>query len=371
MPRGNRHFGVNSGDFGQIRMLPAPSIFAGALRSFIASRDKRVFDAIKEGEAPEVAHYKEILGSIEEPGTFKIVNVLLSEMVDGLVKPIYPMPSDLVVFEDDGKIIDIATLMPIAKPSVINLLIELPKIAVLKAPNKKPAGGYYLRETGYKKYLLGQKLGKEDLIKEASLWSKEMRTGIALGKETRAAIDGMLYTAEALSFKESMGFIVTVEGADALLAKKSGDLSLGGDQRAAYFTNVMVEHSELDYNLIQETKKFKLVLTSPAIFDGGWLPNWVDDDFVLRYKDCEARLVCASVNGSDTVSGWNMVEKKPKTAVRTVPTGSVYWFEDFSGSLESLKELVKQGFWNKESKSYDKQRVVEGFNRAIVAAYNN
>jgi len=72
MPRGNSHFGVSSGDFGQIRMLPAPSIFAGAFRSFLASRNPSVLNAIMAGKKPEAADYAKVLGSLEEPGSFRI-----------------------------------------------------------------------------------------------------------------------------------------------------------------------------------------------------------------------------------------------------------------------------------------------------------
>lgn len=368
MPRGNSHFGVNSGDFGRIKMLPFPSIFAGAIRSQIASRNSKVFDCVRAGQAPELEPYKSVLGSVKQPGSFKIENVVLCKQTKSGVEPIFSVPTDLVLFEDNGNITDIVRLIPKKRSNIIELANALPKIAVLQAPTKKPAGGYYLSKSGYEKYLKGSELKREDFIKEKELWKKEMRTGVALSTLTRAAEEGMLYTAEALSFTENVGFAVKVGGADPLLKGVCGDLSLGGDQRAASFKaeSAGIEIPEYEYEKIKQNKKFKLLLTAPAIFEKGWLPNRVNDEFWLEYRGFKAKLVCAAVGGYETISGWNMVENRPKTAMKCVPAGSVYWFEEVDGSLDSLKELVDFGFWNE---GYDEQRLVEGYNRVALAAF--
>ncbi len=61
-----------------------------------------------------------------------------------------------------------------------------------------------------------------------------------------------------------------------------------------------------------------------------------------------------------------MVKNLPKTAMKTVPAGSVYWFDVKEGSWSVLKQLAETGIWDNNP---DKQRVVEGYNRAYLAAY--
>lgn len=370
MPRGNSHFGVNSGDFGQVKMLPAPSIFAGAFRSYIASRDSEVLAAISRGEKPKNHEYAEVLGSLADPGSFKITNVCLAINQAEKFETVFSLPDDLVIFEENNKV-EIKAMSPAIFPKIFRSEQILPKVAILRAPSRKPTGGYFFKQSGYVKYLAGEIIMSEDLIKESELWNKETRVGIALDPKTRSAQEGMLYSAEALSFKDNAGFIVTISGADQISALAKGDLSLGGDQRASNFKQIQVSIPEVDYKKIEQNKKFKLLLTSPAMFSEGWVPDNVKikgSDYILSYKNCKAKLVCASIKGYETLSGWNMVKKMPKTAVKTVPAGSVYWFEDFEGDISSLKDLINNGIWND---NLCKQRVAEGYNRAVVAAYNN
>ena len=367
MPRGNSHWGVNSGDFGQISMLPPPSIFAGAFRSFIASQDANTLSSIMKGKKPENGQYASVLGSLEEPGSFKIDSVTICSKRNGY-EPIFPLPSDVTVFEEDN-IKDIKISKPVEMPPIIKQQNILPYIAVVRAPSKKPSSGYYLSRAGFKKYLNGESLDGNDLIKTSCLWKTEMRTGLALDPTTKSAKEGMLYTAEAISFCSDIGFLVEVTGADSLLPKH-GTLSLGGDQRASEFTEVSVVIPEMNFDFIQKSKSFRVICSMPAIFENGWYPDWIEKkengEYWLEGYNVKARMVCASVNGYKTVSGWNMVKNIPKTAMRTVPAGSVYWFDKFEGSIDNLKQLVKNGFWKDNP---DKQRVVEGYNRAVLAAY--
>ncbi len=367
MPRGNSHFGVSSGDFGQIRMLPAPSIFAGAFRSFLASRNPSVLNAIMAGKKPEAADYAKVLGSLEEPGSFRIKKVCLCQKNGENFETMFPLPGDIVVFDDkDG--LEIRNLIPHKLPAFIDLGNELPMIPILKAPARKPSGGFWLKESGYMKYLAGQKIAKEDLVKESSLWKKETRVGIALNSSTRAVEEGQLYSAEAVSFKENTGFLVTIDGADNILSS-CGDLSLGGDQRAAHFTRISADLHVADCKMLEQAKRFKLLLTAPAIFANGWLPDMVvaeNGGYFLKTEGCSARLVCAAIKGYETLSGWNMVENTPKMAMKTVPAGSVYWFEDLKGDGNALKKMVESGIFESMR---DQQRVAEGYNRAELAAF--
>lgn len=364
MPRGNSHWGVNSGDYGQIQMLPTPSIFAGAIRSFIAVHDADAFEAIKKGNLPNDSKYARSLGTLEEPGEFRIKNVLLVQKKDKGYEPIYSMPGDITIFDNS----DVRMAKPVALPSVIKHQNHLPYSAVLKAPAKKPSGKYYLSCKGYEKYINGYEITFDDLISISSLWQTEMRVGIGLDSNTGTAKEGMLYSAESISFKENIGFLVEVEGADDVLPS-DGTLSLGGDQRAADYCLISVNQFQYDLKNIEQKKKFKLILTTPAIFNNGWLPDNIEkigEDYYLKYKDCSAKLVCAAINGYETVSGWNMVKNMPKVAMKSVPAGSVYWFENFEGALSSLNELLNKGLWCENA---DRQRVAEGYNRFAVAAY--
>lgn len=367
MPRGNRHWGVSSGDFGQINMPPAPSVFAGAFRSLIASSDNETYKTITKGKIPNNPKYASVLGSLEQPGTFQIANINIGIKIGDKFETLCLLPNDITLFENGDKL-DIRYSNPDVLPSIIKQNNTLPLVAILKAPSQKPINGYWLKESGFKKYINGEKILCSDLVKSYELWKKEMRVGVALDNNSRAAKEGQLYSAETISLNENVGFIVKINGADEVLPN-IGTLSLGGDQRAANFELINLKLPEINTEKIEQEKEFKLILNVPAIFKNGWIPDLVEKDgenYILNYKDCKAKLVCASINGYETLSGWNMVDNLPKTAMKTVPAGSVYWFDLIEGSVSVLKDLVENGLWND---NHDKQRVVEGYNRAYLAAY--
>lgn len=367
MPRGNRHWGVSSGDFGQINMPPAPSVFAGAFRSLIASSDSETYKTIIKGKMPTNPKYASVLGSLEQPGTFQIANINIGIKNGDKYEPLYLLPNDITLFEN-GDQLDIRYSNPDVLPSIIKQNNILPLSAILKAPSKKPINGYWLKESGFKKYINGEKILCSDLVKSSELWKKEMRVGVALDNNSRAAKEGQLYSAETISLKENVGFIVKIDGADEVLPNV-GTISLGGDQRAANFELIDLKLPKINTEKIEQEKEFKLILNVPAIFKNGWIPDLVEKDgenYILNYKGCKAKLVCASINGYETLSGWNMVDNLPKTAMKTVPAGSVYWFDLIEGSVSVIKDLAETGLWNNNP---DKQRVVEGYNRAYLAVY--
>ncbi len=367
MPRGNSHWGVNSGDFGKIKMLPSPSLFAGAFRSKIASTNLKVFSDISKGKMPSESSYAKVLGSLDETGTFRIKNVILARRLESnQYEPIISMPADVTVFDDDVRM-----ARPQLLPSIVKAGHELPMCAIMKAPQKKPVGSYYLNYNGISKYLCGDMLDISCLIGQNNLWESEMRVGIALNCDTRATEEGKIYTAEAISFCDDIGFIVGIEGSDDLLGDK-GTVVLGGDQRPADYCKIDFIFPKIDLNKIEQSKKFKLILNTQAIFEKGWIPNGIsfeNGEFTLNYNGLKARLVCAAINGYETISGWNMVANLPKPAIKMVPAGSVYWFDNLEGNIAGLSEYLENGICFSSCDMPDKQRVVEGFNKAFVAEF--
>jgi len=372
MPRGNSHFGVTSGDFGQIRMLPAPSLFAGAFRSMLAAKKPADLFEIENGRKPKSSAMAESLGSISEPGSFRVAMLALAKVENGKHFMFFPMPADLVVFGERNKnknSLVIAKIRPEAKPAALNCPSPLPLMPILKAPLQKPSGGLWLNEAGFKSYLEGNIPASSDLVSEKDFWIKEIRVGITLDGQTRSAADGMLYSAEVISFGENIGFIAGLQGVDETLPEK-GELRLGGDARAAHFTRIKFKVPETSIGRIKESKAFRLVLASPGIFAEGWLPDGVsrrESEFYLEKPGFSARLACATLNGNDIVSGWDMFAGKPKEAQRVVPAGSVYWFDKLEGDADALVSFIQNGLWGKTP---DRQRVAEGFNQAFLASYD-
>ncbi len=106
------------------------------------------------------------------------------------------------------------------------------------------------------------------------------------------------------------------------------------------------------------------MLSTPGIFPGGWRLPGLEAGDVWRSGAFSARLVAVSADRLMTVSGWDLVRDAPKPALRAVPPGAVYWFDEFQGDAGALQALVAEGL-----PLDDPGRRAEGFNNCLLAAW--
>ena len=266
----------------------------------------------------------------------------------------------------------------------------------------KPAGGYWLTQAGWAKYLKGETPAADDLVDSSALWSLDHRVGVGLEATTRRAADGRLFTVQAVAPIErhhpiskdeerrpvqagyDVGFWVEVKGATP---PTSGMVRLGGDGRAAAIQAVDFAPPHPDYERIVQDRRCRLVLTTPGFFglpphDGsesggeGWLPTGARpeekrEDGAIRFElaGVAGWILAAAVPRAEVVSGWDLANWQPKPALRAAPTGSVWWLElDQGVCAEALGKLVERGLWTEEHYD-DEPRRAEGFNRFTFATY--
>lgn len=98
------------------------------------------------------------------------------------------------------------------------------------------------------------------------------------------------------------------------------------------------------------------MLTTPAVFRGGWKPGWLSNELVGTPPGGTVvlRLVGLSIQRWRAVSGWSLANlpgrpRGPKPVRRLVPEGGVYFFETVDGKASDLA-----GHWL-ESVSDDEQ----------------
>src|SRR5699024_8889646 len=287
---------------------------------------------------------------------------------NGQVHACRPLPADVVVTGEPGNY-TIHRLKPQPLPEGLATSAvsrQLPILRMSKAA--KPVTDQWLNWAGWQAHLRGQALdAQKHLIAAGDLWKTETRLGIALDAQQRSAAEGKLYTSDAIAMNANTGFCITVHGAgDAL--PKNGLLRLGGDGRGASINTIdELARPEPDWQAIQDSGRFRLILTSPGIFpQGNNLPG-VDGDGQWQAAGMSAQLLSQAVPRHQVVSGWDLHKHEPKTALRCAPTGSVYWFEGFSGDIDALRKLSKTGLWNLTLDNCNRQRRAEGFNRVVIA----
>ncbi len=373
--RGNKLFG-DPGAYGEALMPPWPSVAAGAIRSRMLAdhgADLREFAA---GNAPLDETLRRILGTPAEPGTFRVSLFTLARRVNGNIEPLYPLPADLVATESDT----LHFIQPRPLPKGLkcsNPTRLLPVLAQHK--QSKAKSGLWLTVQGMDDYLVGRLPDRSNWVQSHELWKFDPRLGIALDTAKRSAAQGMIYTAQTIALQRQgkdgetgkelfdTGFLASVSGAEELLPA-DGLIRFGGDGRGAAVSVCEPKLPQTDWNRIEKTGKFRLVLASPGLFEQGWRLPGLDAAGRWHGPDgCTATFAAACVSRSQVISGWDLAEWKPKPALRAAPTGSVYWFEDFQGDIKSLHKLVTEGFW--AILGYpDKQRKAEGFNNVFLAS---
>jgi len=248
---------------------------------------------------------------------------------------------------------DATYLRPSTTPAGIASSHALPKLPTLQTEKPgKPVGGLWLTGDGIAAWLAGQPLNAKHFVRSGELWQTDPRLGIALDPKTRSAAEGKIYTTETTALKKGIGFIAAYEGSANKLPAESL-VRLGGDGRGAVVRSVTSHTTAPDWARIEKEGRFRLMLTTPGLFSGGWRPDGIP-----------AALVAASVSRAETISGWDIVTNKPKPAQRVAPTGSVYWFENLTGNLTTLKALAQNGF-----PMEDPARHAEGFGKLVIAPW--
>ena len=362
--RGNQLFG-GAGDHADALMPPWPSLIAGALRSrMLADSGVTDFSAFKEGQA-RLADLDTVLGTPARPGSFRVHRFSIARRIgDSRIEPILPLPSDLVVHDDrDGPVIH--ALEPV-RPG-LQTSASLPMVPILQVSRPaKPLTDFWLTAAGIARWQAGLNPLQGDLIRQRDIWLTDSRLGIALDRASGSTVEGMLYTTDTVAFRPDFGFYVAVGGADGQVPA-DGLLRLGGDGRAARVSRIGAEWPEPDYAAIAATGRMRIVLTAPGIFpSGSSLPGLDEKGHWFGPCGVSGRLCAAAAGRPSVVSGWDLAERKPKPAMKALPTGSVFWLDTLKADGEALRKLANEPL---PLPAGHDQRAPEGFNQIGIAAW--
>jgi len=361
--RGNKLFGA-AGDDALAQMPPWPSVAAGAIRSRMLVDHGVCLPDFAGGKATLSDDLAVVLGSPEEPGTFRIAHFGLAGREKDQIEPLFPLPSDMVVFNHEDGSLDVVPLTPQPLPDGIRAATQTPCIPVMKTvKQRKPVRGYWLNGRGIAAYVQGESLHQEHLIETENLWKVDSRLGIALDEDQRTAAPGKIYTTDAIDMHSNVGFVAMVEGAEAFLPT-DGLLRFGGDGRAAEVRGCDFVWPQMNWQEIEHSRCFRLVLTSPGVFEDGWALPGMQKDGRWYCGSGSARLVSAALSRCEVISGWDIASHQPKPAQRVAATGSVYWLDDWQGDISELEKVAQHGL-----PCHDNARRAEGFNHCMITRW--
>ena len=376
---------------------PLPSTALGALRSaYIAAfGDLSLF--YSGGMCNMIGTPKSLCNAIRLHGIFP------SNSRDNQLDIFFPVPLDLIYKKDEEGSMPVP--LHLLTPTLKNFKSNGPPIdTVLKWSGVEAidsdADGF-LDLASIEQYLLADHHTDLRLVNRSTLIEREPKIGIARSRDTLSSEDHMLYRIDMSRFKNRdgiYGFVVDYE-CHKPLSTEGGLLKLGGEGKSFAYRDINLQgdsqsnapevtdlwpnflkpadksdpdsqsdHLKAIKTCIQSKGKFKLYFATPTIFEKGWLPSWLDSNtFSGAYAHKQAspirlRLITAAVGKPVPVGGWSMAKDGAKRAYRTVPAGSVYYFE--LTDRNRIDDLITAFHYQNIS---DK-RSEEGFGLAFIAA---
>jgi CRISPR-associated protein Cmr3 len=209
-----------------------------------------------------------------------------------------------------------------------------------------------------------------------NLWSDylqvEPKVGIGRSKLTNTTREGLLYrvgmvrpAANKNTATRRLSIVIDFEGLPTIETLSSeGFFKLGGEGKAVRY-EVFDKAIELPSQVVAGQDIFKLLLLTPALFDNGWCPASIDPNTgkgtlsIDPQTSIEVELLAAVTGKPTPVGGFDIKTKQPKTMLRAVPAGAVYYFRLANAEdAPWLQQKFRPG-------SLSDQRANEGFGLAL------
>jgi len=332
-----------------------PSVLAGSFRTMLGKEISNGFDA----------DTVDILKSIKVKGPLLRYN-------DELY---FPAPKDIVMDESRRFYVKRPCVLAEGEGCDLPLSGLLPTM-LLDSPEEdfKPIGGpafwsgsnmvQWLSEPNGESFGLPRSFEPEDGFLESI--EHEIRTHIKIDS-THGTVDpneGLLFLSDGLVFPEGFSIAASVDFPKDLSFESVRSLHpLGGERRLSLWKSVdspdLWKCPDKVRRVLEDNPEYiRMCLATPAIFERGWLPGWIDQTTLsgtIPGTSLDVELKGACVERWKPVSGWGLEAGKvgPKPIRRMVPAGSIYFFRVLKGDSQQLKECWLESVCDNEQDRRD------------------
>lgn len=344
--RDGRPFSMGSETWAEPIFPPYPSTVYGAIRAWLIS-EKGGYERFKKGELEQE------LGTPSKKGSMRIIGPIVA--LDNV--PYFPVPNDLLK-EKGGDKTNIVDIIP--KNALVISDYELEYLLLNKTDKQLDEAEGFLWIGEIKDYLSGRK-EELNITENKKIYEKELKTGIKRSRKTLTSEEGHLYRIPMIRIKEKAGLIVKIEGVSHV--SDEGVIQLGGEGKAAKIEKIgeIIDILKEIENIELNSEIFKIYLATPAIFEKGWIPNWINESsFEGQYNGIKLKLIACSIGKYKLIGGWDMAKRKPKPMYKAVPAGSVYYFKILDNTPS---ERIKKVFHLKNISDINSE---EGYGLCLV-----
>jgi CRISPR-associated protein Cmr3 len=361
--------------------FPFPSMVAGAVRTRMGS----------VGGAFSIPR-----GNLEElKDKIPVQGPLLAELdagSGGICQWLAPAPRDAVYVQTDGGgplLLKRLTPRPFAPGEAADSFAEkslLPVTVAGEAPRGKPPDKVpaFWDWSHYEAWLKepADASGESPFDRGIEKLPVEKRAHLAIQRDERVGIDGMLFQTAGLRFLQKGAsrlqprrFALSLRCQGAPVAGRPLELKpqvapLGGERRLARWMPAAAEWPVLPAEVresIAVHRRARLVLLTPAIFTQGALPGWSGHPW-LGEGPVRATVRAACVPRPEVVSGWDLANGEAKPSRRMAPAGSVF-FLALDGSEDDLRAWCGKVWLSCVSDDWNERR--DGFGLAALGTWED
>ncbi len=382
--RDGRLFGPDPGARATSLPFPFPSTIAGGIRARAGVNEDGVFQYSPKEDAEALEHIKKL----------RVRGPLLVQLTadGGKITPegwLVPAPLDaLLMPSNTNGSTRIRRLAPLQLPPGGET--DLDRRALLCVgqqsnndpgkPLKEPPAYWYWQQ--FQTWLLypAELTGRESPLSRLGVRGPvhERRQHVSIEDEQETAKDGMLFETSGLEFttpgsdrkrfSEAQRLALAVVIDEHGYTVRPGLTRFGGERRLVTWRRSSAElpscPEELE-QMIVDTGHCRLFLLTPACFDQGYLPQWLQEQ--ARGHGINIELKSIAIQRPQVVSGWDLAEGRPKPSRRLAPAGTVL-FLSLDGKEDAIRQWIRNT-WMQCISDNDLDRA-DGFGLAVLGIWS-
>jgi len=238
--------------------------------------------------------------------------------------------------------------------------------------------------------------GNRRLCERAPLPERRFDMHLKVNPDQYTAEDGQLFGHDTMEYLratrvqrpgpdmhiDEIAIGVGIECQDGLRVPVGDLWRVGGEARLAraeVASEAIFQFPDGAFSGWEPSRRFRVVLVTPAAFDAGWRPPWLhvlsgSNGDPPRFQgtfpgtDVEVVLRAAMVGRPVMTSGWDFEKDCPKPSRRLVAAGAVYFFETVDpGRL--IKQTDLENLWLRSLHDPGSEAGCDGFGVAVAGAW--
>ncbi len=395
--RDGKPFGPTPGARSTSLAFPFPSTTTGGVRTRVGINAQGVFTLSKE-EAEKLKNIK-----VRGP-----LLVQLAENGDStdIVQWFAPAPADALLIDDEQQTGNgfIRSLVPVqpfsgAQTDFSSVTsdennykkLHLVGLSVIDNDSKhKPAKEppRYWNWNTFQEWLFDPQSFEKETRQFSQLGhsgpQRDQRLHVSIDPSTGAALDGALFATSGLEFtlaekrqlKAAQRLALAVSTEEAISDMKEGLASFGGERRIVSWRKsssnfpFSPKEEEIEKKKIEKIedkivhdRHCRLILLTPACFDGGYFPHWLTQPRAGVTSQVQA----IAIQRPQVVSGWDLIIGKPKPTRRLAPAGSVF-FLSLQGNADNIRKWIGDT-WMHSTSDQEPDRT-DSFGLAVLGTWS-